>query len=74
MFQLLEITTDQMANSISQSPKWHHIVCCGWIGYTLAGSIAEKIGITDDYRNFLYYAADSANKRKQTTNLFPLAC
>lgn len=73
MFQLLEITTDQMANSISRSPKKPHVVCCAWIGYTLAGSIAEEIGITDDYRHFLYYAADSANKRRQITNLDPIA-
>lgn len=73
MFQLLEITTDQMANLISRSPKRHHVVCCAWIGFTLAGSIANEIGILDDYRHFLYYAADSANNRKKTTNLHPIA-
>lgn len=73
MFQLIEVTTEQIHKDINLNPRRHHIVCCGWIGHTLAGEIAESIGISDENRHFLYHSAEAANKQKETTNLFPIA-
>lgn len=72
MFQLEEVTSWRMNEVIKLNPNYH-IVCCACIGYTISGMIAERIGITARFRHLLHYAADSANHRKVTTNLFPIA-